>query len=62
MNCPRCGAESMLVSLTRLDADAVWRKRVCRSCKEAVTTVEMYSKTALDAPMPPHRLNRKAKK
>ena len=61
MICPNCKAKKMPVTLTRVQDDYVYRRRMCTVCDTRMTTVEMYAKGNLDADMPPHRPNRTKK-
>jgi len=61
MNCPTCDTPKMIVIASRDTPESMYRHRLCESCKQRVTTVELYSKDNLNIPLPPEQRKRKEK-
>jgi len=47
MTCPLCN-KNTVVTYTVKDTDAIYRKRVCKSCKYAFYTTELEHETSHD--------------
>lgn len=64
MKCPTCDTPKMIVIASRDTPENMYRHRLCvnPTCKQRVTTIEMYSSDNLDLPLPPEQRTRKKKK
>lgn len=62
MNCPTCNTPKMIVIASRDTDENMYRHRKCTSCGQRVTTIELYSTTDLDMPLPSEQRKRKEKK